>query len=58
MNNYIYEVQGSDGELYYSADASTILEEFGTMERVTRYLMTDPEDITDAVNGNYYYDES
>jgi hypothetical protein len=59
MIDFIYRVVCSDDEVYWVDNANTILESFGTVEEVTRYMLVDPEDITDSVNGDYLYpDES
>lgn len=51
--DFIYLVQGSNGDIYWVDDPTTILDGFGTVEAVTRYRLVDPEDITDEVNGGY-----
>lgn len=59
MIDFIYRVVCSDYEVYWVEDPNTILESFGTVEEVTRYMLVDPEDITDSINGDYLYqDES
>lgn len=56
MDDVIYKVITSDGEVYWMADASEILIWFGTLEEVTRYELRDPVDVTDEINGRYYLD--
>jgi len=56
MDDVIYKVITSDGEVYWMADASEILIWFGTVEEVTRYELRDPVDVTDEINGRYYLD--
>jgi hypothetical protein len=57
MTDFVYRVVTSDDEVYWVDDHTTILDSFGTVSEVTRYLLVDPTDLTDAVNGNYYLDE-
>lgn len=57
MTDFIYRVTGTDDEIYWVDDPNTILESFGTVEEVVRYMLVDPTDITDDINGNYYVDE-
>ena len=55
MTDFIYRVVDETDEEYWVEDPNTILETFGTVQEVTRYLLVDPEDITDSVNGSYLY---
>ena len=55
MTDFIYRVLDETDEEYWVEDPNTILETFGTVQEVTRYLLVDPEDITDSVNGSYLY---
>lgn len=57
MTDFIYRVTCTDDEIYWVDDPNTILESFGTVEEVVRYMLVDPTDITDDINGNYYVDE-
>lgn len=51
--SYIYKVECDDGD-YFTTDTHEILGAFGTVISVTKYTLQDPEDITDAINGDYY----
>lgn len=55
MTDFIYRVVDETDEEYWVDDPNTILDSFGTVQEVTRYLLVDPEDITDSVNGSYLY---
>jgi hypothetical protein len=55
MTDFIYKVIDDTDETYWVDDPNTILDSFGTVQEVTRYLLVDPEDITDSVNGSYLY---
>jgi hypothetical protein len=55
MTDFIYRVVDETDEEYWVDDPNTILDTFGTVQEVTRYLLVDPEDITDSVNGSYLY---
>lgn len=55
MTDFIYRVVDDTDEIYWVDDPNTILDSFGTVQEVTRYLLVDPEDITDSVNGSYLY---
>ena len=55
MTDFIYRVIDETDEEYWVDDPNTILDTFGTVQEVTRYLLVDPEDITDSVNGSYLY---
>ena len=55
MTDFIYKVIDETDEEYWVDDPNTILDTFGTVQEVTRYLLVDPEDITDSVNGSYLY---
>jgi hypothetical protein len=57
MDNIVYKVTTVDDEIYWVDDAHSILDSFGTVLEVTKYVLTNPEDITDAINGQYYVDE-
>ncbi len=56
MTEYVYRVVDDMYEIYWVEDATEILSTFGKVHEVTRYLITNPEDITDSVNGGYYRD--
>lgn len=56
MTDFIYKVLVEDNEVYWVEDPAEILYQFGTVTEVTRYLLTDPEDVTDEINGEYYRD--
>lgn len=55
MTDFIYRVVDETDEEFWVDDPNTILDSFGTVQEVTRYLLVDPEDITDSVNGSYLY---
>lgn len=55
MTDFIYRVIDETDEEFWVDDPNTILDTFGTVQEVTRYLLVDPEDITDSVNGSYLY---
>lgn len=55
MTDFIYKVIDETDEEFWVDDPNTILDSFGTVQEVTRYLLVDPEDITDSVNGSYLY---
>lgn len=55
MTDFIYRVIDETDEEFWVDDPNTILDSFGTVQEVTRYLLVDPEDITDSVNGSYLY---
>ena len=57
MTDFVYKVSTSDGEVWWLDTADDILRSFGTVEEVTRYMVVDPVDITDDINGAYYSDE-
>lgn len=57
MTDFVYRVIDSTDETYWVDDPETILDSFGTVQDVTRFMLVDPEDITDSINGNYYTDE-
>jgi hypothetical protein len=57
MTDFIYRVIDSSYEVYWTDEPETILADFGTVQEVTRFMLVDPEDITDSINGNYYTDE-
>lgn len=57
MTDFIYRIVDNTDEVYWLDDADEILSSFGTVEQVTRFMLVDPEDITDSINGNYYTDE-
>jgi len=57
MTDFIYRIVDNTDEVYWLDDADEILRSFGTVEQVTRFMLVDPEDITDSINGNYYTDE-
>jgi hypothetical protein len=57
MDNYVYKVTTEDEEIYWVDDPFSILNSFGTVLDVTKYNLTKPENITDAINGDYYLDE-
>lgn len=57
MTDFVFKVTTSDNQTYWVDDHDEILDSFGTVSEVTRYLLVDPLDITDAVNGSYYLDE-
>jgi hypothetical protein len=54
MTEYVYKVLTEDVEEYWVSDPYGIISSFGTVVQVTKYLVTNPEDITDAINGEYY----
>lgn len=54
MTEYMYKVLTEYEEEYWVSDPYGILLSFGTVVQVTKYLVTNPEDITDAINGEYY----
>jgi hypothetical protein len=56
MTEYVFRVVDDMYEIYLVEDATEILSTFGKVHEVTRYRLSDPVDITDQVNGNYYYD--
>jgi hypothetical protein len=56
MTEYAYKVLTEDEEEYWVSDPYSITSSFGTVLEVTKYRVTNPEDITDAINGDYYYD--
>jgi hypothetical protein len=57
MTEFVYYVVTDDDETYWVEDPNTILESFGTVQEVTRYLLVDPTDVTDSVNGDYRLDD-
>lgn len=57
MTDFIYRVIDSSYEVYWTDEPETILADFGTVQEVTRFMLVDPEDVTDSINGNYYTDE-
>lgn len=57
MTDFVYKIITSDGEVWWFDNADDILRSFGTVEEVTRYMVVDPVDITDDINGDYFVDE-
>lgn len=57
MTDFVYRVVDNTDETYWVDDPDSILVSFGTVQEVIRYLLADPEDITDSINGSYYRDE-
>ena len=57
MTDFIYRVVDSTDETYWTQDCDDIISMFGTVQEVTRYLLVDPVDVTDAINGEYFVDE-
>lgn len=57
MSEHVYQVIVDD-ETYWVDDPETILDSFGTVQEVTRYLLVDPLDVTDSINGGYLINES
>ena len=57
MTDFVYKVITSDYEIWWVDEPETILESFGTVSEVTRYMLVDPTDITDDINGDYFVDE-
>jgi hypothetical protein len=47
---FVYKITTQDEEVYWMDDDEGITESFGTVLEVTRYLLTNPEDVTDSVN--------
>lgn len=47
---YVYRVVTQDGEEYWVEESDVILEVFEAVVEVTKYLLTDPEDITNEIN--------
>lgn len=47
---FIYRVVTQDEEEYWVDEPYYILDTFGTVIEVTKFLLSDPEDITDEIN--------
>jgi hypothetical protein len=57
MSEYIYQVVVDD-QTYWVDDPYTIIDSFGTVSEVVRFMLVDPLDVTDNINGDYLINES
>ena len=53
MSELIFKVEVADGDIFWLDDEVDIIPSFGKVVAVIQYYLTNPQDITDAVNGNY-----